>query len=140
MPTPELQPLHQEIVAALKHLADAIINHLNMQRETKNIDTPMPGLLPTCEHLPLHQRMVRPMTDAITAMTTTIRGHQWNPSLRRCACGMTLTADNHAGHIVDVLLVEHLKPEFDYGTTYPNVPVTDRKYVRYVTTWTAADA
>lgn len=30
-----------------------------------------------------------------------------------------------------------LTQETDYGTTYPNVPVTDRKYTRHVTEWTA---
>jgi hypothetical protein len=32
-----------------------------------------------------------------------------------------------------------LQPEISYGTNYPNVPVTDRKCVRYVTDWKATD-
>lgn len=28
-----------------------------------------------------------------------------------------------------------LQPEHDHGTTYPNIPVRDRRLVRYVTEW-----
>lgn len=27
--------------------------------------------------------------------------------------------------------------EYSYGTTYPNVPVTDVRYIRWATKWTA---
>ena len=30
-----------------------------------------------------------------------------------------------------------LTPEHSYGTTYPNVPVEDRRLTRYTTTWVA---
>jgi hypothetical protein len=32
-----------------------------------------------------------------------------------------------------------LQPEISFGTNYPNVPVTDRKCVRWVTDWKADD-
>lgn len=31
-----------------------------------------------------------------------------------------------------------LKPQYSHGSTYPNVPVIDRTYIRYVTEWTSA--
>lgn len=42
-----------------------------------------------------------------------------------------------AARLADTLIRElGLTAEYDYGTTYPKVPVTDVKYVRYVTDWT----
>jgi hypothetical protein len=38
--------------------------------------------------------------------------------------------------LADAVIRElRLQPETSYGTTYPNVPIEDRKLTRYVTQW-----
>lgn len=41
--------------------------------------------------------------------------------------------------LADLLMWElGLKTQYDYGTSYPNIPVHDIRYVRYVTDWKPA--
>ena len=48
----------------------------------------------------------------------------------------TVMPDDLADAVIREL---NLTPETSYGTTYPNVPIRDVTYVRYVTEWKADD-
>jgi hypothetical protein len=58
--------------------------------------------------------------------------------LVRDSFGLTTKATAHR-QATAIILELGLQPEISFGTNYPNVPVTDRKFVRWVTDWKADD-
>lgn len=55
-------------------------------------------------------------------------------------CQCNSTGIRWADHVADAVIRElKLTPETSYGTTYPNVPIRDVTYVRYVTEWREDD-
>ena len=57
-------------------------------------------------------------------------------SLRTRIIAALLSEDDVALMADAVIRELRLTPEHSYGTTYPNVPVEDRRLIRYVTEWT----
>jgi hypothetical protein len=53
-------------------------------------------------------------------------------------CPMPIDGQEWSELLADAVIAElDLTPENSYGTTYPNVPIKDVTYVRYITEWRA---
>lgn len=84
------------------------------------------------------------LDDLRTRIAAVMYRHTLFRALEQCECGAAFdgfsgrSLDAYAAHVADAVIAElRLRQEESWGTTFPDVPVEDRRLTRWVTEWTA---